>query len=412
VAYSDEVLADSPKIYLRLGEPSGTTATNDGSLADDAFYVNSPTLGETGAIAGNTAVRFDRSLNQYLDTNYDAGEIGISGNHDLTVECWWKRDSAWTGNYGAIWGLGSASSGQALYFGYVGGLSGRPNNRYEIGIYGGLFEFDIADDDTEFHHVVARFNAATDVVDVRVDGAAVTIVSGSGSIVLNLGTGGSFQVGRLGLTGDDASGWVDEVAVYDTRLSDARVTAHYDAAAGLSTMTGTGASTLAAVTSSASGSPRVTGSSSPTLAAVTSSAAGQPVVTGTSSATLAQVTSSASGSPVLTGTSAATLAAVASEASGNTGLATLTGTGTSTLAALVSSATGTPLIVGTGSSTLGAVVSAATDSVTPDTLARTITLAGQAPSASRTLSGGGRSAVRTLAGASRTAISLQGSVAS
>lgn len=193
-----------------------------------------------------------------------------------------------------------------------------------------------------------------------------------------------------------------------------------DGAGGLETITGTGSPTLGALSSSSAGSPVVTGTSAATLAALSSSSTGAPVVTGTGSPTLAALSASSTATSTLTGTGASTLAALVSESSGSSGLETLTGTGASTLAALtsagtgspvvtgaatvtladlLSSAVGTPIVVGTGASTLGVIVSAGTDSVTPDTLARTLALAGSS-----------RSAI-ALAGRAGSSISLTGRVA-
>jgi hypothetical protein len=156
-----------------------------------------------------------------------------------------------------------------------------------------------------------------------------------------------------------------------------------DGAGGLETITGEGASTLAAVTSSGSGTPVITGTGSATLAAVTSSAAGTPILVGSGAQTLAAVTSTAAGTPVVSGTGAVTLAA------------------------LLSAATGTPILVGTGSSTLSAVVSAGTDVVTPDSLVRTVTVSGRTAGAT-TLTGHGAVASRALSGSSRSGSTLRG----
>jgi hypothetical protein len=58
--YKDEVLADAPAAYWRLGEASGTTA-KEGIGGRHGTYTNGPTLAQTGAPTGDpdTAVRFD-----------------------------------------------------------------------------------------------------------------------------------------------------------------------------------------------------------------------------------------------------------------------------------------------------------------------------------------------------------------
>jgi hypothetical protein len=54
VSYSDEVLADSPLVYARLGESSGaTTAIDSSGNGRNGTYGSSPTLGVTGLLTGD-----------------------------------------------------------------------------------------------------------------------------------------------------------------------------------------------------------------------------------------------------------------------------------------------------------------------------------------------------------------------
>ena len=46
MAYADEVMADAPTAYWRLGEASGTAAEEENN-AHDGVYVATPTLGVT-----------------------------------------------------------------------------------------------------------------------------------------------------------------------------------------------------------------------------------------------------------------------------------------------------------------------------------------------------------------------------
>ncbi len=84
--YRDVVLADSPMMYWRLGESSGTTAFDETANHRDATYYGAPTLGQPGAIVGatNTSVGFDGTDDQALWTPTSS----YSG--DYTVEAWVK----------------------------------------------------------------------------------------------------------------------------------------------------------------------------------------------------------------------------------------------------------------------------------------------------------------------------------
>ena len=52
--YSQQVLADTPAAYWRLGEASGTTAADSSGANRTGRYLNTPTLGQPGALAGDS----------------------------------------------------------------------------------------------------------------------------------------------------------------------------------------------------------------------------------------------------------------------------------------------------------------------------------------------------------------------
>ncbi len=56
-SYSASVLADSPLAYWRLGEASGTTAADASGNGRTGSYLNTPTLGAAGALAGTRTRR-------------------------------------------------------------------------------------------------------------------------------------------------------------------------------------------------------------------------------------------------------------------------------------------------------------------------------------------------------------------
>jgi len=62
-AYVTAVLAHSPLVYWRLGEPSGVTAVDASPNGRDGTYAGGPTLGATGLLHGSadTAVTLDGS---------------------------------------------------------------------------------------------------------------------------------------------------------------------------------------------------------------------------------------------------------------------------------------------------------------------------------------------------------------
>ena len=92
--YSNEVIADSPAGYWRLGEASGTFAANSATTgtANSGTYSRAPQLGVTSLVPSetNTATRFNAAARQHVAVPHSGSLNPGSG---LTVEAWIKPDS-------------------------------------------------------------------------------------------------------------------------------------------------------------------------------------------------------------------------------------------------------------------------------------------------------------------------------
>lgn len=222
--YRAEVLADSPIAYWRLGESSGTTAADEIG-AHHGTYVASPTLGVSGAVAGNTAVDFN-GTSQYVN-------LGAPSEFDLTTgtyEAWINYAT----NPGALNSLLSRianrinnfnapaltidTSGFARFI-----LQAASESNYDILSAASLPK-------NAWTHVVAAWD--TSIASLYVNGS----LSASASIVGSQNIGANYSTiiaaRRNPSSGNferflDAS--IDEVAIYGTALSAARVLAHYNA---------------------------------------------------------------------------------------------------------------------------------------------------------------------------------------
>jgi N-acetylneuraminic acid mutarotase len=86
-AYRDVILADSPIMYWRLGETSGTIVYDESANHRDARYLNNTGLGVPGAIADdpNTAAGF-HGIHQYVKWIPASSYSGA-----FTVEAWVKE---------------------------------------------------------------------------------------------------------------------------------------------------------------------------------------------------------------------------------------------------------------------------------------------------------------------------------
>lgn len=253
-AYTTAVAADTPLAWYRLGEPSGTSAADNSGNSHTGTYVNTPTLGATGLLLpdvdADTAVTFASASSQrvLLDT---LGSLGSSAA-TLTAEFWIKTTT--TSTLQAAFGTvktgtsmicacylntdntETASVGKTC-FALRDNAGVLQRAHITTNIYDGVP-----------HHVVWVVASATDFT-IYVDGASV-----SKSISANtLGTMANFDfamtIGARNLRGTldrFADATLDEVAFYTTRLSAARVLAHYRAGRGRAG-TGTGTISLSGV---------------------------------------------------------------------------------------------------------------------------------------------------------------------
>lgn len=217
--YAAQVRADKPLAYYRLGERSGAIASDASGHFIDAQYVGATTLGVPGAVSGSdTAVYLDGGNSGVTAVN--AG-FDFTANAPFSLEAWvapGQHDSA----YRNVFELEAydASSRRQQYSLYLYGPHGIDFNR-------------VVDDQNfyvsapspplnVFTHLVAVYDGSR--INIYMNGSLVDSrrdarQSPSKNAELKIGHGNPSEVGVLGA--------IDEVAIYDSALSAARVQAHY-----------------------------------------------------------------------------------------------------------------------------------------------------------------------------------------
>jgi RHS repeat-associated protein len=219
-AYETAALADSPSVYYRLGESSGTTANDDSGNGYNGTYTSNTTLGATGALYGdsNTGVS---SSGEGVMLNYSSGSGLPSGNSARTVELWFNTTSSSTQTVVA-WGSQAGDE----YFGVdLSPPSGSNNIRME-----GYYDYFDFTSPTSFHDGTWHYLAITyDGTYVRcyLDGAQIDAAKQFTNTLNTQAT--SFQVGDLPWESWPYTGTLDETAVYGSALSATRLAAHFDA---------------------------------------------------------------------------------------------------------------------------------------------------------------------------------------
>jgi hypothetical protein len=210
MSYASTVLADSPLGYWRLGEPSGTVATDATGHGNSGTY-SAVTLGSQGLVDdANTAVTFNGTT-----SNVSLGTLTVSGT-GATIEAVFK----WI-------------SGNSVIFGFEGNPF-EPNS-FWMRIQGGVLQV-IAGDASGLgrivatgaitsgvrYHVAGVYDGANNLLRVYLNGTQVATTASSSAIIAS----GAFFIGKSSVSGGFFSGTIDEVALYTTALSAARVAAH------------------------------------------------------------------------------------------------------------------------------------------------------------------------------------------
>ena len=291
MSYSSEVLTDSPLLYWRFEETSGTSAADSSGNGKTGTYVSSPTLGATGLISDGVAVGLNGS-GQYV---YGPASETTTSTTQFSAEAWFKTTSSSAMLVGMRQiGSGSGARWRLTINSAAGKIRGQNDDNFVT------VTSTTTINDGNPHHVVLVQDATT--LRLYVDGvqeasASSTPTSASGN--------GQVFAGSNNVSSFTLNGTLDEFAVYGAALSSGRVSAHYAARVG--PVTGAAAATLPALTSAVAGDVPVYGAAAATLPALSASVAGDVPVYGQVGATLPALTASVSDATGRTGVVAATL---------------------------------------------------------------------------------------------------------
>ncbi len=230
-AYTQQVLADKPNNYWRLGEAGGATGV-DLAGKDDLTILPGVSFAAGGAINADadTAATFNGS------TTGVAGSPTLSKrSNTFTAEAWVKTGSTAGGQ---IVGYGNSQTGVStdsdrivymdntgrIFFGVRPTGSSSPATRVTVNTSGTY-------NDNQWHHVVATLSPAG--MQLFVDG---TLATSKADTTAAWAIDGYWRIG-----GDNLNGWpsrpssrylagqLDDVAIYPVALPLPRVQAHYTA---------------------------------------------------------------------------------------------------------------------------------------------------------------------------------------
>jgi hypothetical protein len=212
--YRDEVMADAPAAYWRLGESSGTTMVDETGVNNGTY--TGVTLGQAGALPfeANAAAGFNGTSARASVPD----SVSLRRSGAVTVEAWIKRTKS--AQYQVV--LGKPGHGQSKLENYA--LWINTSNRVQAFFGNGNTYVTVTSVvlDTNWHHIVATYDNAT--ARLYLDGAQNAQATSTVQLTPN---NKNVDVARSSTNSYYFGGTLDEVAVYPTVLSAARVQAHF-----------------------------------------------------------------------------------------------------------------------------------------------------------------------------------------
>lgn len=210
------MLANSPVLYYRLDESSGTSAADSSGHGHTGAYTSAATLNQSGATSdGDAAIAGTGTL-----VKYTSGSGLPTGSAARSVECWFKSSTSQSNAVLVAWGREQSNNEFAMMLNSATTL--------EVGSWTSNYLFPLPSGksalDGQWHHIVAVWNGST--ITIYFDGAAIGSKSGSFNTVLN---SAGLDIGSSTGGGFKYTGSIDEVAVYSTVLTSSQVQGHFSA---------------------------------------------------------------------------------------------------------------------------------------------------------------------------------------
>jgi hypothetical protein len=218
------VLQDSPHLYWRMNETSGTNCADSSGSNFGATLAGSFTRNQAVLLASTTDASTSIAASG-IGTNQAATAGGsISGNRTaITLEAWIK-----TSQDGTVINSDTGSGvGRLLQFTISAGKIDFILFDTGVGVQQ-VATVSTSLHDGNIHHIVGTYDGTT--MRNYIDGAADANTTVATFTLNNVAGGQQVAIGgTLGASGASLGGLVSNVAVYYTALSAARVLAHYNA---------------------------------------------------------------------------------------------------------------------------------------------------------------------------------------
>ena len=220
-AYGQAVYQDDPDLFWRLDDQSGQTAQDASASADPGMISGSVTYGAPSALSSGSSFGFNGSNSLVAATK--------SANDPLvySLETWFKTTTTVGGK---LIGFGDSQTGTSSA--YDRHVYMQDDGRLVFGTYTGQLNTATspnAYNDGQWHYLVAT--QSSDGLRLYVDAALVATNPATSAQNYS----GYWRIGGDNTWGSSSAffaGQLDEVAVYSSALSGARIRAHYETVVG------------------------------------------------------------------------------------------------------------------------------------------------------------------------------------
>jgi len=211
--YEEQIISSTPLSYWRLGEPIGSSTAVDKMGYHDAAYTGAPVLGVAGLIEGD----LDAAMQVFGlgSQGMNAGNTDFQLYHDFTVECWFKTTTPGT----SFRSLVVKQNDYGIFI---------IDNKLAVYEWGSALIVDsgIRVDDSVRHHAVVVFgiNYGPAESQLYLDGLPVGPLFSHTLLDQNH----TLAVGYNDYASQELTGVIDEVAIYNRRLTAIEVAMNHD----------------------------------------------------------------------------------------------------------------------------------------------------------------------------------------
>jgi Concanavalin A-like lectin/glucanases superfamily len=222
LTYAEVVLLDGPKLFLRLGDESGTAAVDSSGLGHNGVYHGGFSLAQPGAIEEDAdgSIFLDGGASTNI-TVADHNDLDVTD--DFSIELWVKLLGLPAGN---SYLLDKGTNGYALRFATGGSSAFTLRKSGVADVVTSTQEIPV---DGSFHHVVVTKIAGA--VAMYLDNE---IVTGTVSNQTFANTASALYIGSINGGGTTFTGYLDELSIYNFALSPNAVLARFQAGHGFS----------------------------------------------------------------------------------------------------------------------------------------------------------------------------------